>query len=63
MGGITFYNIKDAKEYQSSKRKQGIVINIQKIIGGYRAILVGDAQEWKNDSNVTSLDNILNDEK
>ena len=56
-------DIKEAKEYQNKMRQQGIVIKVQKIIGGYRATRVGEAYERKNESSVNGrLNEILEDE-
>lgn len=60
--GVTFTDLKEANDYQSSMRKQGIVTKRIKISGGYRVIPIGEAPEWKNSKRLENISDALKNE-
>ena len=62
MKGITFSDLKEAKEYQSKKKQQGWLTVITRIPGGYKVAIKGEAPEWKNAPEVKNVSDALKDE-
>ena len=62
MKGITFTNLREAKEYQSKKRQEGYLTERTPIAGGYVVYIIGEAPEWKNAPEVENVSDATKDE-
>lgn len=62
MKGITFTNLRDAKEYQSKKRQEGYLTERTRIAGGYVVYITGEAPELKNTPEVKTVSDAIKDE-
>lgn len=62
MKGISFTNLQEAREYQSTMKRQGYLAKIISVQGGYRVVSTGEAPEWKNDTKINNVSNALKDE-
>ena len=63
MKGITFHDLREAKEYQSKKRQEGYLTQRTRTDGGYVVVITGEAPEWENAQEVENVSDAIKDEK
>ena len=60
--GITFKNLAEANEYESSKKKEGFITRREKVVGGWKVYKTGNDPKWENATEIKNVNDALKDE-